>query len=318
MISHIQGQDDAVKYLRKVLEGTFTSPLLLSGDDGVGRRFSIQCLVREMFCSGSKTLECDCHHCVQLGQDVHPDYIPLASVDDKDIGVDAVRDIVEQASNFPILSRVKVFFIDDAERFTIPAANALLKTLEEPPRTVRFFLSTTSYDRVIPTIRSRCAMVQYRKLPETFILEKLKQFETSPEKALAYARLAEGSVGSAIRYWGSKKLKLRDHMVKILKVCLSGDIPQVFSSVDEITADLALGLRFLGTLVHDLFVDLHGVEQIVNVDIRGEIREIRGAVKEEKLIRFWGDLKALMRLDRMSNGINLPFHAKALFAKAFV
>jgi DNA polymerase-3 subunit delta' len=179
MLAEVKGQDEAVAYLQRVADGRYTAPLLLLGDDGVGRRFSVQCLARQMFCDGVRDNTCDCVHCTQLKYAAHADFVTFTAPEDKDIGIEVSRQIIEQCRSYPMLASKRVVLIDGAERLTVPAANALLKTLEEPPRTVRFFLTSTSLERVIPTIRSRCGVVRYRRLPEAFIVSMLQPFESN-------------------------------------------------------------------------------------------------------------------------------------------
>lgn len=319
MLSKVQGQDEGVAYLQKVAEGKYTSPLLLAGDDGVGKRSSVQCLVKQMFCTGTHDDSCDCVHCVQLKHESHADFVTLTTVDDKDIGIESARQIITQCSSYPSIAKVRVFLIDGADRFTVPAANALLKTIEEPPNRVRFFLTTTSLDRVIPTIRSRCGVVRYQRLPETLVLSMLQPFESNPVKALVYSRLADGSAGQAVRFWGAGRIRLRDRMVGILKTSLTRDLIGIFAAIDELEKDkqLPLGMRFFLTVIHDLFLVESAPDRLVSVDIVEDLRALRSRLQKEVLERLWRDLRDL-HIRQQTTSINLAFHLKTLLARTFV
>jgi hypothetical protein len=248
---------------------------------------------------------------------VHPDFITISTPDDKDIGVGFVRDIIKATTTTPALTRRKAFFVDGCDRLTVVAANAFLKTLEEPPATVQLFLSARSAVRVLPTIRSRCAVVNYRRLPAEFIASKLHQIEANPEKALVYARLADGSLGRAISFKANQRLMLRDKMLQLISAATGGDLTQVFTSIDGLGTDLPLGVSFLTTLVHDMLLLPHDPSGIVNLDVANSLDKARSGFKPGAITLFWGRLKVV--LDRQQRArVNLPFQLKALFAGMFV
>ena len=130
MLDEVQGQEDGVRHLRRVVAGQLVSPLLLVGEEGTGRRFATLQAIREMFCTGTRRPDCSCPDCIQVTAGAHPDLM-IVEATDKDIGIDSIRDALERAGSFPAVAPVRVFLIDGADRMTVPAANALLKTLEE-------------------------------------------------------------------------------------------------------------------------------------------------------------------------------------------
>lgn len=317
MLDEVVGQREAVGLLRRVASGHLTKPLLLLGDDGVGKRFSIQCLAREMFCTGTKLPDCDCIHCAQLGADQHPDFHTVSTPEDKDVGIALIREVVEESFTFPTLARQRVFFVDGGDRMTLAAANAFLKTLEEPPPRVRIFVAARSPKRVIPTIRSRCTIVRYGRLPADFIASKLQQIEPSPEKALVYARLADGSLGRAIRYKAGQRLMLRDKMLQLLLAATSGDLARTFFAVDEIGTDLPLGVYFLTTIVHDILLLPHNPSGIVNLDAVSMLEKARISLRPNAVESFWERLGVVLERQERSR-VNLSFQVKALLAGSFV
>jgi DNA polymerase-3 subunit delta' len=317
MLADIEGQDQALPYLRRIVDGSLVNPLLLVGDEGIGRRYAVTQLAREMFCRGDKTKTCTCIDCTQIEQGKHPDYLYVSSVDDKDIGIDTIRALLESTLSCPSMGQVRILLIDGADRLTIPAANAILKTLEEPPATIRFFLTTESYEKVIPTIRSRCGRVPFRNLSETFIFSVLSRFESDAGKALVYARIAEGSVGRAIRFWTSNRLRLRDQVLTVVEQGLKGDVSSMFSSVDEIGTELPLALRFFEQAVHDLLITPVDPALMVNQDAAEQLQTIRGGVSDAVWIRFRSELK-LVHQRYQTSYINLPFHLKTALVNTFI
>lgn len=314
MLSDVVGQDQAVKLLRRVVQGQVVSSLLLVGEEGVGRKYSAMETIREMIAADKGV---DSSECVQLTHGIHPDVTIVTAPPEKEIGVDAIREVVEQAVTYPTAGPNKFFVIDGVDRMTPAAANAILKTLEEPPAKSRFFLVAESFDRVIPTIRSRCGRVSYQKLPESFIVERLSKFESDPDKALVYARMSEGSIGRAARFWGANRIALRDHSVNAIQSGVWSDLVGSFSSIDAVSKELSLALKFLIFIAHDLLVVPVDPARAVNQDILDDLRSMRNRAKSPEVwSRLWGNLKAVHALNE-SSYINLAFHVKSALASSF-
>lgn len=317
MLSEVVGQEEGVYFLRRVVEGHYTSPLLLVGDEGVGRRFSALHAVKEAFCSGTKEKGCGCIDCLQLDKGIHPDLTVVLPEGEKDIGVDVVREIIGQSDNAPVMAPHRMFIIDGADRLTAAAANAFLKTLEEPSPRVRFFLLAESNDRVLPTIRSRCGRVAYRTLPQSFVLSVIQQYESDPAKALVYAMMGEGSVGRSIRYWGSGRLGLRDRVFSLLQLALAGEPATFFPSIDALSKDLPLGLRFLEQILHDVLMAPLDPTRLINSDIAEGIAQVRSAKPLSVWVKLSRGVKGVSDRYRRTR-INLAFHVKTLFAETFL
>jgi len=314
MLSNVQSQDEGVAFLRCVVADTLKDPLLLVGESGVGRRFSVLEAAKEAFCKHGEGE--DCVHCVQIDKNVHPDFLCIRSTDGRDIGVDTIRGLINQAYSFPTLAKRRFILIDGVDRMTPAAANALLKTLEEPPRKVRFFLLAEESIRVLPTIRSRCGLVRYRPLPEDFVVARVRRFEKDEAKALVYARLAEGSLGRAIQFKINGRLRLRDQVVALLQTGLRGDLSSLFSSVDDLGTDLALGCRFLNHVLHDLVMVDHEPSRLTNVDLQEQLVSMKANLGVARLARLRAGYQVLE--GRRHRNVNLPFHVKTFLADSFV
>ena len=212
MLSDVKFQDEAVLFLRRVVEGRFNDPLLLVGEDGVGRRFSALQAIKEIFCERDREPGCQCGGCFKIDRGCHPDLTTISTPEDKWIKVETIRETNELAWKGPMLASRRFIVVDGADGMTNEASNALLKTLEEPPPATRFILITESYQRVIPTIRSRCGRISYRPLPDSFVQSVVHRFEKDLVKASIYARMGEGSVGRSTSYSGVGRLALRDRV----------------------------------------------------------------------------------------------------------
>jgi len=312
MIAEILGQAEAVVFLQASITNPKKTPFLFVGDSGVGRKFAARCFVRELFCTGTKQSSCKCLHCTQIRANTHPDLVVL-----EDTGIDAIRNIIEVAASFPSISKQKFFILDAVDCLSVAAANAFLKLLEEPPQTARFILLANSTKAVLPTIRSRCCIVPFRRLSEEVISTKLRGF-SSEEKATTYARLAEGSLGRAIQWCGANKLKVRNKALDLLADCATGDVGRIFSSVDGIQEEGALGLYFLNALLRDALAYLSSESvTFLNQDVREKVVEVSKAIRKDRLLALWESLSSTIE-DSNRTKIDIGFHLKSALARTFV
>jgi len=313
VLSDVVGQEEGVAYLRRIVEGQ-TQSLILVGEEGVGRKFAVtqafkEIVVRQRGLGSSET--------TQVDRGVHADFTVVTAPAEKEIGVDAIREAVAQALSYPSSAPCRFFVIDGADRLTDAAANALLKTLEEPPALSRFFLLAESYARVLPTIRSRCGRVRFRKLPELFILDKIAKFEEDRDKALVYSRMGEGSVGRAIQYWGANRISVRDQALAVLRAGVAGDLSGSFASIDSFGKDLLpLGVRFLCFLTHDLLVSGVDPQRAINLDILDDLTNMRDQAPRSTWFKLWRELKVVLgRYESVY--VSLAFQAKTALASTF-
>lgn len=312
MLNDIVGQDEGVRCLRRVVSGDLCKPLLLVGDEGVGRKASALSAVQEIVGAhkGDSAV-------LQVRKGVHPDVYLLEPLAGKELAVEAVREAILQATQYPVSAPCRFFIVDGADRMSTAAANAILKTLEEPAELTRFFLLAESYDQVLPTIRSRCGRVDYRPLPEDFIFRRLSSFELNQHLAWAYTRLSEGSVGRAIRYWSTNRVSVRDRCVEMVRQAASGDLPTAFAIVDSLAKDLRFGLRMLLFVVHDLLLLPSAPERIASVDLRDDLTELYKVRPFGTWVDFWASLRRVW-VRSESTYVNLPLQVKSVLTSFVV
>jgi DNA polymerase-3 subunit delta' len=315
MLSQVQHQTEATRFLQQFVEGRLVSPVLLLGPEGVGRRFSVIHAIQEVFCQGTKEPGCACASCYQVLRGIHRDVVVLQAVE-SDIGINEVRGLIAAAQNYPTEADIRCFIIDGADRFTQPAANAFLKTLEEPPAHARFFLIAESAEYVLPTIRSRCGSIRYHPLPEAFVLSVLHQHEEDA-KALVYARMGEGSVGLAVGYWGSGRLALRDQVLRVLQLAVERDLPALFSLVDAMDENLVLALKLLEQALHDVLIVRVDPKRVVNVDCV----DVLTTMAKKSSVKVWSQLARKVRAlqsQYRTTRLHLPFHFKTILIESFI
>ncbi len=139
-------------------KGELAHALLLVGETGIGKKECLYSLASSLLCEEGPLLVCrHCHSCQLLAAETHPDIHYLVPEEGKaGITIDTVRAVVEKINQTAQVAARKVILVPDAERFNRAAANALLKSLEEPPPETFFLLSSALAGRLPSTIRSRC------------------------------------------------------------------------------------------------------------------------------------------------------------------
>ena len=178
--SEVAGQEHIVQTLKNAVAGDLLShAYLFSGPRGSGKTSVARLLAKAINCS-SAGLEVNkgepCNTCASCEEINHGRAIDLVEIDAaSNRGIDEMRELREGIAFAPVKLKYKVFIIDEAHQLTKEAANALLKTLEEPPSHAVFILATTEAHKMISTIASRCQRFDFRKLTVPEITEKLKE-----------------------------------------------------------------------------------------------------------------------------------------------
>ncbi|WP_405063767.1 DNA polymerase III subunit delta' [Kribbella sp. NBC_01505] len=203
------GQEPAVAVLRKAVSGAaaavrgesgaavvgMTHAWLITGPPGSGRSNAGRAFAAALQCHQDGCGECNDCRTVLTG--AHPD-VSLIRTELLSIRVSEIRELVRRAAMSPTQGRWQVMVIEDADRLTEQAADALLKSIEEPaPRTVWVLCAPTVED-VVPTIRSRCRLLVLRTPPVNAVAQMLvKTLEIDAELAGFAARAAQGHIGRA-------------------------------------------------------------------------------------------------------------------------
>lgn len=308
MLEEVKGQNEGVQFLQRVVDRQLNLPLLLVGPSGTGRRFSVISAAKEV-------VKEDASQVYQVACGRHPDVTVVIPEMGKEIKVDAIRELLEKAKFQPSRAPLRFLVIDGIDNITVAAANALLKVVEEAPESVRFFLLAEREKKVIPTLRSRCAIVQYKRLPEDFILEKLQDHTENMTKAKVCVRLAEGSVGKAIHYLNSGKLALRDEVLRLISLASRRDTKTAFSVVDSLADDLPLVFHFAEHILFDLTILPFSPNLVSNSDKVETLAKLRSELGPSRIEEVRASLKKLQA--SVGRSLNLSFHFKTLLASTF-
>jgi len=177
IFAEVIGQEHVVKTLTNAISsGIISHAYLFSGPRGSGKTTIARLLAKALNCENRKegTAEpCNkCSSCLEIAENRAIDLIEIDAASHR--GIDEIRELKDGIQFAPTKSKYKVFIIDESHQLTKEAANALLKTLEEPPSHAVFILATTEVYKMIPTIISRCQRFDFRKLTLQEIIKRLE------------------------------------------------------------------------------------------------------------------------------------------------
>jgi DNA polymerase-3 subunit delta' len=199
-LSGVVGQARAVEHVRRMLASDkLPHALLFVGPPGVGKSTTALALAQALNCETNPGLGCaECTACQKLATGVHPDFAVLKPAGAGNVlSIEAIRELAARLAFPPHEARARVAVIEDADRMTPGAANAFLKTLEEPPARTHFVLVTAAPDLLLVTILSRCQRVRFAPLDGAAVARILAASGIAEDRARAAARLAGGSITRA-------------------------------------------------------------------------------------------------------------------------
>jgi DNA polymerase-3 subunit delta' len=218
------GQDRAVSRLRRAWTGgRLAQAYSFVGPEGVGKRTTALALAQAVNClhpqAGEAPDACGaCPACRKIAAGNHPDVALVAPVEKTVIEIDQIREVAGRATRRAYEGAVKVWILDPADRMQEPAANAFLKTLEEPPGSALFVLITTSPSALLPTIRSRCQEVRFDALGAEALEAILSRHGLPAERCRELAGRALGSAARALDpEWEAEQEKLAELLEGMLE-----------------------------------------------------------------------------------------------------
>lgn len=289
----ILGHETILSALTRAVSGDHLHhAYLFEGRAGIGKRRVAELLAAMMNCRGEAkaALPCaTCRSCKKIltrGETglapVHPDIVFLEP-DGRQIKIEQIRDLIRVIPYPPIEARFRVVIIDPADRMGVAAANALLKTLEEPPSRTRFILVSAKADSLPITIRSRCQKIHFNSLSTDQVLAGLKLAmphlgqEADPSTDLSrLAAMADGSIGTAASLLQNPVMLRRRELIKRLVQLSEGDARDAFdfaAELQDLKDSLPTLFDVLRRALRDalLLKETPNPRDLTNTDLRDEL-----------------------------------------------
>lgn len=321
VMKKIVGQDHILQFLRSTLNrGRLTSAYLFHGPNAVGKRSTAQQFLATILCLSPRgTSPCgNCNSCILWYKSAHPDAVLIKQDELKTLGVDDIRELQRKLSFRPTVSTYRVALIGNADLLTIEAANALLKTLEEPPQNTVIVLCATMLSTLPLTVRSRCQQLNFRLVRQPLIYDLLRERTDSAELALNLSHLAFGRPGIGLALLEHPdELELYRNRVASLIDILSAPLAKRLQQAPLLLpqgkqADMREELLPLIDLwmwiVRDtVLIREQNEEHIVHRFLLDSLREVSKRFTTRHLLRFLRSLEEVKQLLRQNVNPQLAF-----------
>lgn len=189
------------KLLSEIASGKLSHAYLIEGGEGCGKTYFARFAAAAVLCTGDKPPCGRCPSCVKALAGSHPDLFYFSPDKKASMGVETVRDIKKSLFFMPNDGDRKVYIIDDAQKMTVQAQNALLKFIEEPPASVLFFIVADKKESLLPTVVSRTRIISLAPSDNAdirrFLMSESKK--SGGEQIDEAINMAEGSPGKALK-----------------------------------------------------------------------------------------------------------------------
>ncbi len=334
----ILGHKKEVSHLEQAIRsGKVSHAYIFNGEKGTGKNMLAKAFAQTLQCeripipSGEfaaqdtaedvmKIVPCgECHSCKQAASGNHPDIIFLQHEKPASIGVDDVRDqLVGDAQIRPYNGRYKIYIISDAEKMTVQAQNAILKTIEEPPEYVIVLFLTANDRALLDTIRSRCVTLNLKPVPDDVVKEYLmEQVQVPDYQADICAAFAQGNIGKAVRLASSEDFNaIKSSAMRLIRSAGDMEISAIIDYVKEVQ-DYRISIQdyldILALWYRDM-VYYKATKDIDGIVFKDELRTIRETVQRcsyegaEEVMKAIETAKA-----RLSANVNFDLTMELLF-----
>lgn len=234
----IVGQESIISHMKNAIKlNKISHVYIINGEKGMGKKTIAKIFSMTLQCEKGGDEPCmQCHSCKQAISNNHPDIRWITHEKPSTIAIDEVR---EQINNDilikPYSSKYKIYIVDEAEKLTVQAQNALLKTIEEPPAYGIIMLLTNNKDSFLQTILSRCVALEMRPVASTDIINYLREKEKIPDyQAKMVVNFAGGNLGRAIRLASMEEFnELKDMVIRHLTGICDASVTDISGYVKE-------------------------------------------------------------------------------------
>lgn len=236
----IIGQEQLKEHLQNAIATNKVShAYIINGERSSGKEFIARVFAMALQCENGGVEPCgECHSCKQALSNNQPDIVYVSHEKPNTIGVEDIRaqingDIVIK----PYSSPRKIYIMNEGEKMTVQAQNALLKTLEEPPEYAVILILTTHVEALLPTILSRCVVLNMKPVPDALVKKYLMEELAVPDyKANICVAFARGNIGKAKLLASSEEFeKVKDEAITLVKYINDMEVNEIVKAIKKIT-----------------------------------------------------------------------------------
>ena len=236
----IVGQEQLKEHLQNAISMNKVShAYIINGERSSGKEFVAKIFAMTLQCEKGGTEPCgECHSCKQAMSNNQPDIIFISHEKPGSIGVEDIRGQINNDIGIkPYSSPRKVYIMNEGEKMTVQAQNALLKTLEEPPEYAVIIILTTNVDSLLPTILSRCVVLNMKPVEDALVKKYLMtELQVPDYKANICVAFARGNVGKAKLLASSEEFeKVKAEAVTLVKHINEMETHEVVKAIKKIS-----------------------------------------------------------------------------------
>lgn len=235
----IIGQEQIKEHMQNALQmQKISHAYIIHGEKSTGKEFVARVFAMALQCEKGGAEPCnECHSCKQALSKNQPDIIYVTHEKPNTISVEDIRlQVNNDVAIKPYSSKYKVYIINEAEKMTVQAQNAILKTLEEPPAYVVILLLVSNLQTLLPTILSRCVTLNMKPVSDTlvrkYLMEELKVPDYRADVCVAFAR---GNIGKAKALASSEEFdNVKNEALALLKHVHDMELQEIIQAVKKI------------------------------------------------------------------------------------
>lgn len=236
----IIGQEQLKEHLQNAISTNKVShAYIINGERSSGKEFIARIFAMALQCEKGGVDPCnECHSCKQALSNNQPDIIYISHEKPNTIGVEDIRTQINGDIDIkPYSSPRKIYIMNEGEKMTVQAQNALLKTLEEPPEYAVILILTTNVDELLPTILSRCVVLNMKPVTDAQVKEYLMEELGVPDyKANICVAFARGNIGKAKLLASSEEFeKVKDEAITLVKYINDMEINEIVKAIKKIS-----------------------------------------------------------------------------------
>lgn len=304
----IIGQEHIKEHLQNAIKlNKVSHAYIINGERSSGKEYIAKLFAMTLQCEKGDIEPCnECHSCKQSLSKNQPDIIRITHEKPNTIGVEDIRDQLNGDVYIkPYSSPRKIYIMNDAEKMTVQAQNALLKTLEEPPAYVVIILLTSNADALLPTLLSRCVMLSMRpvenKLVRKFLMEEMQVPDYQADICVAFAK---GNIGKAKALASSEDFdNIKDEAVRVLKYIKTmeiGELTGAIKKIAEYKVDINDYLDILVIWYRDVLL-YKATHDVNDLTFKDELKYIKKQANESS---YEGIEKIVSAIDKTKSRLN--------------